>query len=228
MLRGEILEKLKGAIIELDDEEVNRLLKEGLQAGLSPMEMITEGLSPGLTIIGEGFERGERFMSDLVISGEIMTDAVEKLHPIMMAGGQPLGEVMVIGTVEGDLHNIGKRIVTAIFTGAGYRVIDIGENMAASAFVEATKEYKAAVVGASAIIGPVKPYCQVINKALVDAGVRDDVIYIVGGWGMTQEWSDKVGADCYGDSAIDALHKVKMIKVGELPKIRERMRAAGL
>ena len=228
MPKKEILERLKGAITELDDEAVKRLVKEGLQARLSPLEIITEGLSPGLTLIGEGYERSQRFMVDLVVAGEIMIDVVGILRPVIEASGKQLGEAMVIGTVEGDVHNIGKRIVAAMFTGSGYTVVDIGENMPANAFVEATKRYKATIVGASAVLSPVKAYCQVINKALVDAGIRDDVIYIVGGWGMTQEWSDKVGADCYGDSAIDALHKVKMIKVGELPKIRERMRATGL
>jgi len=118
---------------------------------------------------------------------------------------------MVIGTVEGDLHTIGKRIVSAVFTGAGYRVVDIGEDMPAEAFVKAAKEHKATVVGASAILGPVKPYCKVINDALVDAGIRDDVIYTIGGWGMTQDWTDEVGADCFGVNAIDALNKVQVI-----------------
>src|SRR4030042_1334520 len=154
MLKKEILDKLKGAIIELEDKEVNKLLKEGLRAGLSPVEMITDGLSPGLTLIGEGFESGERFMSDLVIAGEIMTEATEALRPAIEGGGQTLGDVMVIGTVEGDEHNVGKRVVAAIFTGAGYKVIDIGENMAASAFVDAAKEYKPTIAGASAIMGP--------------------------------------------------------------------------
>ena len=87
-----------------------------------------------------------------------------------------------------------------------------------------TKEYKATVVGASAIIGPVKSYCKVINNALVDAGIRDNVIYIIGGWGMTQDWSDNVGADCFGVNAIDAIHKIKMIRAGELPKLKDRQK----
>jgi len=223
MSKQEILEKLKTAINELDEGEVDRLLKEGLDAGLSPMEMIMEGLSPGLNIIGEGFETGERFMSDLVIAGEIMTEATETMRPVIEAGGKSVGDVMIIGTVEGDEHYIGKRIVSAIFTGAGYKVVDIGENMGASAYVDAVKEYKPTLVGASAIIGPVKPYCGVISKAIEEAGLRDGLIYIVGGWGMTQEWADNVGADCFGENAIDALHKVKMIKAGELPKLKQRL-----
>lgn len=222
MSKAEILEKLKAAIDELDEDVIDKLLKEGLTAGLTPMEMITKGLSPGLNIIGDGFEKGDRFMSDLVIAGEIMTAATETLRPAIEAGGKSTGDIMVIGTVEGDLHYIGKRIVAAIFTGSGYKVIDIGENMSANSYVDAAKEYKATVVGASAILGPVKSYCKTINDALVEAGLRDNVIYTVGGWGMTQDWSDNVGADCFGENAMDAIHKIKMMKAGELLKLKGR------
>ena len=137
MSKAEILEKLKAAIDELDEDEVDKLIKEGLDAGLAPMEMITDGLSPGLNVIGDDFEKGDRFMSDLVIAGEIMTAATETLRPVIEAGGKSSGDIMVVGTVEGDLHYIGKRIVAAIFTGSGYRVIDLGENISASEFVDA-------------------------------------------------------------------------------------------
>jgi len=224
MSKTEIMEKLKSAIIELDDVEVDRVLREGLDAGISPMEMIIDGLGPGLHTIGEGFQEGERFMADLVMAGDITTDAVETLRPIIEAGGNSLGENMVIGTVEGDLHTIGKRIVAATFIGAGYRVVDIGESKSADEFVRAAKELNAVVVGASACIGPVKPYCGVINNALIDAGLRDNVIYIVGGFGMSPDWSVTVGADAHGENAVDALHKVRMIRAGELPKLKDRVR----
>jgi len=224
MSKPEILENLKVAINELDEDLVDKLLREGLDAGIMPMEMIMDGLSLGLNIIGEGFEKNERFMSDLVIAGEIMTDAMELLRPVIEKGGQATGDSMIIGTVEGDEHYIGKRIVSAIFTGAGYKVIDVGENAPASTFVDAAKEYKATIVGASAILGPVKSYCKVINKAMVDAGIRDDLIFTIGGWGMTQEWSDGVGADCFGETALDALNKVKKVRAGELPKLSARLK----
>ena len=224
MSKKEILEQLKSAIMELEDDEVNRLLKEGLETGLSPMEMILDGLNPGLSIIGEGFAKAERFMSELVLAGEIMTDAMEILRPVIEKGGKSQGDTMVIGTVEGDLHTVGKKIVAAIFTGAGYRVVDIGEDMPASEFVKAAKELKATLVGASAIISPSKPYCRVIADALVDAGIRDDLTYIIGGWGMTQDWCDDSGADAFGENALEALDKVKMIRSGELPKFKERLR----
>lgn len=219
MSKEDILAKLEESISELEAGEVDRWINEGLKDKVSPMEMIVDGLSRGLNAIGEGFETGERFMSDLVIAGQIMSEATETLRPVIEAGGTQQGETMVIGTVEGDEHHIGKRIVGAIFSGAGYRVIDIGENMAASAFVDAAKEYKPAIIGASAIIGPVKSYCKVINDALVEAGLREDVIYIIGGWAMNQEWCDEVGADAFGENALDALNKVKMIRSGELLKI---------
>lgn len=224
MSKEDILGRLREAIVDLQDEEINRLLQEGLEAGVPPIEMITEGLSPGLNLIGEAFEKQQRFMGDLVIAGEIMNDAMRLLRPLIEAGGQSTGDTMVIGTVEGDQHNIGKRIVGAVFTGAGFRVIDIGENVPAREFVKAAKEHHATVVGASAILGPLKPYCKVINDALMEAGIRDDVVYIIGGWGMTQEWCDSTGADAFGENAIDALDKVKALRSGGLPRWRDRVK----
>lgn len=224
MSKEAIIKKLQEAIIATDEEVVDSLVTEALEAKLSPTEIITDGLSPGLTIIGDRYEAAEVFLQDLMIAGEIMATTTETLRPLMEAGGKPLGETMILGTVEGDVHTIGKAIVGAMFAGAGYRVIDIGVNAPATAFVEAAKEHKATIVGAAAILSPVKAYCEVINRALINAGIRDDVIYIVGGWGMSQEWSDKVGADAFGENAVEGVNKVKMIKAGELPKIKERRR----
>jgi trimethylamine corrinoid protein len=214
MTKAEILEKLTEAIVDVDDDLVLELVEEGLAAGIDPVEILTEGLQPGLTIIGEGFDNHTMFTSDLVLAGELMNDAMEILKPAMESGGAGTGDTMVIGTVDGDIHNVGKRVVAAVFTGAGYNVIDIGENQQASAFVEAAKKYNARIVGASAILGPQKPYCKVIHDALVEAGIRDDVLYIIGGWGMTQEWCDQVHADVYGDTAYEALDRVKKILSG--------------
>jgi len=227
MANEEILEKLKTAICDLDDDRVPVLIDEAVASGVSVMDIIVKGLSPGLTIIGDEYAANDRFMSDLMISGQIMNDAMEKLLPtadveasIMNRG--PDDKVMVIGTVEGDLHNVGKRIVSAFFAGAGIKAVDIGENKSAAEFVKAIKKYKPDIVGASAIIGPVTPYCGVIHKAMVDAGVREDVIYITGGWGMTPEWCDEVGADTFGETAFDALEKVKAILDGRMQRWIDR------
>jgi methanogenic corrinoid protein MtbC1 len=218
----DILKNLKQAMVDLDEDNIHKLLKDGVEAGLAPMELIMDGLSPALTVIGKGFETGERFMADMVIAGEIMNDAMKVLVPVIAKGGKSTGDTMVIGTVEGDEHNIGKRIVSSLFIGQGYTVVDIGENQSASEFVKAAKETKAIIVGASAILGPLKPYCKVISQALVDAGIRDKVIYIVGGWGMSQEWCDNVEADAWAYNAVEAIDKVKLIRAGELPKFKQR------
>ncbi len=227
MANEEILEKLKEAIIDLDDDLVANLVEECVAADIPPIDVIVNGLSPGLTIIGDEYEANDRFMSDLMISGQIMNDAMERLLPTAaveasILNRKPEDKVMIIGTVEGDLHNVGKRIVSAFFSGAGIKAIDIGENVSADGFVTAIKKYKPDIVGASAIIGPVTPYCGVIHKAMVEAGVRDDVIFITGGWGMTPEWCDEVGADTFGESAFDALDKVKAIFDGKMARWIER------
>jgi len=222
--KDEVLQKLKDAILDTDDELVMQLVDEGVEVGLAPLEIIMDGLQPGLSIIGEDFDKHTRFTADLVLAGEIMTQTMNKLRPIMEKGVKGKGEVMVIGTVEGDQHNVGKRVVSAVFAGNGYQVIDIGENQPAAEFVKAAKEYDATIVGASAILGAQKPYCKVIHEALAEAGVRDKALYIVGGWGMTQEWCDKVCADAYGDTALEAMNKVKLILAGEVPKWKDRVK----
>ncbi len=227
MANEEILEKIKEAIIDLDDDLVKELVKECMDADIPALDVIVKGLSPGLTIIGDEYEANDRFMSDLMISGQIMNDAMETLLPTAdveasITNRKPEDKVMIIGTVEGDLHNVGKRIVSAFFSGAGIKSIDIGENKSADDFVAAIKKYKPDIVGASAIIGPVTPYCGVIHKAMVEAGVRDDVIYITGGWGMTPEWCDEIGADTYGETAFEALDKVKAIFDGKMARWVER------
>jgi trimethylamine corrinoid protein len=224
MSKQDILVQIKQGVFDLDGDKVNELLKKGLDAGLSPMEMITDGMNPALSEIGDEFEKNLRFMSDLVLAGEIMNDSMAILEPAMVKGGKSSDEVMVIGTVEGDQHYIGKRIVAAMFTGVGYKVIDIGENCSGDQYVEAIKKNKPVIVGASAILGPVKSYCGVINQAMEDAGLREKVIYIIGGWGMTQEWADNVGADAFGLNAVEAIHKVKMLRAGEMKKLKDRVK----
>ncbi|MFC2009688.1 B12-binding domain-containing protein [Chloroflexota bacterium] len=230
MSEKEFYNKLKEAMCELDGDKVDELVQEGMDAGITSLEIIMEGLSPGLTIIGDEYAAKERFMVDLAMAGHIMNEAMEKLMPTAdveasIAQRKPGEYVMVMGTVQGDLHNIGKRIVSAFLSGAGIKVIDIGEDKSADEFVEAIIKYDATIVGASAIIGPVTPYCKVIHNAMVDAGLRDKVIYICGGWGMTREWCDEVGADTFGDDHLEALNNIKLLMAGEIPKWKDRVKA---
>lgn len=213
MSEQELFEKMKEAVMDLDDDLLAELVDEALAAGRKPLDLITLGLSPGLEAIGDGFNEGTRFMSDLVLAGEMMTDTVGKLQPFMESGdGNDTGQVMVIGTVEGDVHFIGKRIVAAVFAGEGFRVIDIGENASAQAFAEAAKKHNATVVGCSAILSPCKPYVGVVHHALVDAGVRDNLLLIAGGWAFTEEQALELGADAVGEDAMSAVRKVMKLQ----------------
>ncbi len=180
--------------------------------------MIVEALSPGLDTVGELVGKHKRSVSDMVLASEIMNDALRLLRPAMEAGGRPTGDTVVIGAVEGNRQNIqGRQIVASAFMGAGYKVVDIGEDVPHSEFVRAAREHKATVVATSAL-NSLKPQCVALNQALIDAGIRDDVVHVVGGWGITQEWSDSVGADACGENAADALDKVQRILRGDLPR----------
>ena len=208
----DILEGLKRSLIALDDQELNQLLKEGLQAGMTPMEMITDGLRPGLNAVNQQLRNDRIPLSDWVLANQILDGALDMLFPLIEADSETRGEVMVIGAVMGDPHRIGKQSVSHVFTKMGYKVIDIGERVPASKFVEAVKEHKASIVAASAGGVSNEVHCRDINQALVDAGIREEVIYIIGGGGMTQESSERSGADCYAEDALDALNKVKLIR----------------
>ncbi len=214
----EILQQLKDGIMKLEDDKVFSLIKQGLKEGLPPTDIVMEGLNPGLTVIGEGFVANVRFMSELMLAGEIMTDAMEILRPAMEKGVKATGDVMVIGSVQGDLHTVGKRMVSALFIGAGSRVTDIGEDCSSDKFVNAVKEQKANVVGMSAILSGMKPYCKVVCDALKEVGLRDKLTIAIGGWCMTQEWVEASGADCFGENAVDGLHKVQALLAGEAKK----------
>ncbi len=211
MAKQEILDRLKDGITNLDEARVYSLVKQGLKEGLSPADIINDGLNAGLTELGEGLVRGKQFLSDLMVAGNIMTNAMEILRPVMEKGVKATGDVMVLGTVEGSFHTIGKQMISSTFTAAGFRVIDIGENCSALQFVQAVKKHKANVVGCSAMLSSVKPYCKVVVDALVEAGLRDKVIVVIGGWHMAPEWVKESGADCFGVNAVDGLHKVQKL-----------------
>ncbi len=218
----EFFQKIEQAVIDLDEDALEELITQAIEEGVPPIDLIVKGMGPGLDVVGDGYAKSTRFMADLVVAGDIMIEAVDKLRPLLESGGSSLGETMVIGTVQGDIHYVGKRVVGAIFTGGGYNVIDIGENLPASAFVEAAIKHKATVVGASAILSPAKSYCKVIADALTEAGIRDDIIYVAGGTGITPEYAHKLGADCSGENAVAGLEYVNKIRSEKLKKLKDQ------
>jgi len=210
--KEDILNKLTQAVIDGEPEDAAELAQQALDEGLDPLTCINEGLTPGIDRVGELFAEGEYFLPDLIIGGEAMKEALAILEPALSGDEerQVLGRV-VLGTVEGDLHEIGKTLVGTMLTANGFLVTDIGIDRPPADFVAAVKEANATLVGASALLTTTMPAQQKIIDALAEAGLRDRVKVMVGGAPITQGWADKIGADGYAEDAIGAVALAKRL-----------------
>jgi len=208
----EILDRLAQAVIDGEPEDAEELARQALDQGLDPLICINDGLTPGMNRVGQLFESGEYFLPDLIIGGEAMKSALAVLEPALVEGRQRqvLGRV-VLGTVEGDLHEIGKTLVATLLTANGFQVTDIGIDRSAADFVAAVKETQATLVGASALLTTTMPQQQKIVEALKEAGLRERVKVMVGGAPVTAGWAEKVGADGYAEDAISAVALAKSL-----------------
>jgi methylmalonyl-CoA mutase cobalamin-binding domain/chain len=194
-----ILEKLMNTLVALNRERTLQVCKEALTAHRP--EDVIEALSEGLSIIGNKFETHEYFLSELMMAGVIMKDAQTIIRPhLTMEVTKRAGKV-VIGTVEGDLHDIGKNITIALLEGKGFEVIDLGVNVPKSTFVQSVREEKPDVVGLSALLRATVPEMGQVITALQDAGLRDKVTVIVGGLPLNEDYAKKLGADYYAKDA---------------------------
>jgi corrinoid protein of di/trimethylamine methyltransferase len=207
-----MFDKLAQAVIDGEPEDAAELAQQALDAGLDPLECINEGLTKGIDRVGALFAEGEYYLPDLIIGGEAMKDALAVLEPALAANQERevTGRV-VLGTVEGDLHEIGKTLVGTMLTANGFQVTDIGIDKPASEFIAAVKEANATLIGASALLTTTIPEQQKIIEALVEAGLRDEIKVMVGGAPVTQAWADKIGADGYAEDAIAAVAVAKKL-----------------
>jgi corrinoid protein of di/trimethylamine methyltransferase len=212
MSQEEILRKLEQAVIDCEPEDAEDLAREALAQNLDALTCINEGLTPGINEVGRLFATGEYYLPDLIIAGEAMKAALGVLEPALMEDQQRqvLGRV-VLGTVEGDLHEIGKTLVGTMLTANGFDVHDIGIDKSAADFVAAVRETDATVVGASALLTTTMLQQGKIIDALQEAGLRDKVKVMVGGAPVTAEWAEKVGADGYSEDAIGAVALAKRL-----------------
>ena len=199
----ETLSKLTQAVVDGEPEDAEELAKQALEQGLDPLVCINQGLTSGINRVGELFSSGEYFLPDLIIGGEAMKAALAVLEPALTASQERevVGRV-VLGTVQGDMHEIGKTLVGTMLTAHGFQVTDIGIDRSAADFVAAVKENNATLVGASALLTTTMPEQQQIIEELKEAGLRDEVKVMVGGAPITQSWAEKIGADGYAEDAI--------------------------
>ncbi|MBI4267142.1 MAG: corrinoid protein [Chloroflexi bacterium] len=193
------------AILNKDDAKTIELIEAAFAQGISPAEIISSGLQPAMAIVGEKFSSGEFFVPDMLLAGRTVSKALAVLQPRLTASGVPTIGRVVIGTVFGDVHDIGKNLVTMILRGTGFEVIDLGINVPAEKFVEAVEEHKPDILGMSALVTTTMVAMEDVIKALGAAGLRSKVKIIVGGAPVTRHFAEKIGADEYGaDSGIAA------------------------
>ena len=206
-----LLNKIVKSIIDLNDKEVKELVEEAIKIGISPIKIIEDGLSKGLKEVGLLYEKGEYFIPHLMIAAEIFKENIERLKPLLSIEEKKdkiLGRVL-IGTVKGDLHDLGKNLVAIMLSINGFEVIDLGKDVPTELFIEKIKEYNPDVVGLSALMSTTMYEQKNVIKALENSGLRNKVKVIVGGAPVTKEWTEEIGADGYAENAIEA---VKIIK----------------
>ena len=212
--KEEILERIKNLLIDIKIDEVEEAVKEALDAGLSPLEIIESGLAPAMRVIGDKFEKGEYFLAELVAAGETFKEILNNmLRPKMMERGEitkKLGRV-VIGTVRGDLHDIGKNIVATMLESAGFEVYDLGVDVPPEEFVRKAKEVGADIVAMSALLTTTMMEMKNVIEELKKAGIRDKVKVIIGGAPITEEFAKEIGADAYGEDAVKAVKICKQL-----------------
>jgi corrinoid protein of di/trimethylamine methyltransferase len=205
-------ERLQQAIIDFEDEAIQELTREALAAGLGPQEIILGGLAPGLEEVGRRYSEGEYFIPELVMCGNAMQAAMAILDPLIESqGARARAGRIVIGTVEGDLHDIGKNLVSSMLRGSGFEIHDLGVNVPAHVFVEQVARLQPDILALSALLLSTRATMREVVDALVEAGLRDRVRIIVGGAPVTQEYADSIGADGYGADAVDAAHVARRL-----------------
>jgi trimethylamine corrinoid protein len=210
---SEILEQLKKAVVVGEPEQAHTLATQALEADIAPLTAIEEALNVGMQIVGDKFESEEYFIPDLMMSTEAMKAAMKVFEPALMERKeqrQVLGTV-VIGTVEGDIHEIGKSLVATMLGAAGFQVHDLGVDVSVGKFVEQVQETGANIVGLSALLTTTMRNQEAIIEALKEAGLREQVKVIIGGAPTSPDWAETIGADAYAENANEAVGVVKQL-----------------
>jgi len=206
---SELLGKMAEALIAGKIDEVVNLTKEALDGGAAPADILDQGLLAGMDVVGKRFKAEEMFIPEVLRCAKCMHGAMDILRPLLAeTGAEPIG-TLIIGTVKGDLHDIGKNLVGMMFEGAGFEVVDLGIDKEPQVFVDAIKEHNAKLIGMSALLTTTMPKMGETIKAIKEAGIRDQVKILVGGAPITAAFAEEIGADGYASNAASAVDKGK-------------------
>jgi corrinoid protein of di/trimethylamine methyltransferase len=211
--QSDYFDKVAQTVVECDKEACIRLLKEGMDKKVDPLEILEKGLSKGIKQVGDDFGAGRCFLPELIGAADVMKEGVAILDEKIKASGKArqLQGKIVIGTVKGDIHDIGKSVVAAVLQANGYDVVDLGIDVEDSKFVMAAQEQKADCVAMSSLLTLAIQNMGGVIQKLKEAGIRNKVKVIVGGAPVTQEFADGIGADAFGLDAADAVNKMKKL-----------------
>ncbi len=212
-MNGEVLDELKEAILSFDSEKASEIAKKAVSQGIDPLKAIEEGVSRALNEIGTKYEKGEIFLIELMMAAEASKSALKIFEPELRKQRKEkktLGKVL-IGTVEGDIHEIGKNIVAALLAVNGFDVIDLGVDVSVDTFISKVKETKPDIIGLSALLTTTLPIQKKIIDKLREEGLQDKVKVIIGGAPTSPEWAEEIGADGYGADAKEAVKIAKKL-----------------
>ena len=208
---SELLEIIHDCLYDGMAEDVVAGVKELLRRGMSPYDTLTQGLVAGMDIVGVDFRDGILFVPEVLMAAKAMKAGMAILRPLLAETGAPAIGTMVIGTVKGDIHDIGKNLVTMMMEGAGFKVVDLGINNDADKFIQAVREHQTDILGMNALLTTTMPYMKVVIQALKEAGLRDKVVVLVGGAPVNAPFAEAIQADAYCRDASVAVQTAKKL-----------------
>ena len=207
-MKEQLLQDVGQALVDLDMQKTLKNTEELLETDIDPSEIVRKGLSEGMKIVGKKFENGQIYLPQVIIAADIFSAAMDLINPRMLESAKGKNKVgtVVIGTVQGDIHYIGKDIVANLLKTAGFDVINLGVDVKPSKFISEAEMAKADIIAASSLLTTTIGYMKDITAFMNDKNVRDKFFFIIGGAPVTQEWTDEIGADAYGRTARDAIN----------------------
>jgi 5-methyltetrahydrofolate--homocysteine methyltransferase len=202
---ADVLQDIASSLYKGENEAVAELVQKALDQGLAPQDVLSGGLIAGMDEVGKDFKAGELFVPEVLIAARAMHAGMGVLRPLLAEGDVPSAGKFVVGTVEGDLHDIGKNLVKMMIEGAGFETVDLGTDVKAAAFVDAVREHQPRVIGMSALLTTTMVNMKATIEALEEAGLRDQVKIMVGGAPVTAAFAEEIGADAYAPDAASAV-----------------------